>query len=715
RAHCDEPVARRASQGGGTRPRFRCHLLIQDAKDGIDWLRTVCATGRCVPVRVGDRWHFIVDRAQPLPVEQFDDGSIARDGSGRLQLTYKRGLTTGGSNVANRIVAQFSNARAEGRTDTVAWPAVGEAWLGGDDAEPVNEQTVRLEGVTDPEQALDECVFLARKRRFVSRGVEFTTTKQAVAVLPGDRFDLASSTLGYSIATGRLLPGSGVDSLRLDRSVVLEAGTVYQIQIQHHDGTVELATIAGQPGEYPAGYALSLAAALGQAPGEWAGYALGLPGVVAKPFTAQRVWPEADGEGGGLVWKLAATEYVAGVYDGGVGTIDVPDYSSLASTRTAPGPVVQLVVDDRVTNGVRTVRLGWRQTAADQAITASFRVYRRIPGTIAAVLVPGAAVGRAAAIIELSDLLTAFEFAVVAVSPLGSALSPYDPRVLWSGIVYGLGPPAPTAPTPATATAGADGSYTLSWPAVDGAAGYQVCACSLATSRPFVGVENALVLARTESPSLGGLRLGPALAQRFYVRSVSDTGRLSHGVGVVGVATPAAPPGTSVADTFTPSLSASGTLSNLAWDAGAGAAGRLELIDASIPGTFTTAVRDLGSSAATELMPRLVTENDAADPAIEDLAFGVPGLEADQWGLVARPGGVPVVGMLFPPYPDAAQAWGVEVRTSVDNVTWSTWAAVPILAGLSGTFRYHQTRVTLSRTAAPYRPGLARLDVVAVR
>lgn len=715
----------KAKRRGGTRKQFAYNALIQDARNGIDGLMKICEAGRCVPVQVGDQWHFIMDRAQPFPVEQYDDGCIACADDGAAEFTYRRGLTFGGANVPNHVVVQYPDAARQGRTDTQEWPEPdnteqpeNQLWLGGEDAEPRHTQTVRLEGITDGDQAKDEAIFRARKLRFMSRGTEFVTTKLVPAVQPGERFDLACSVAGYGMASGRLESGSVEGMVRLDRSVTLESGVEYSLQVQHHDGTLELATIAMPSGHYEAGSPLALEVPLAQNPsadGDYAGYALGAVGKAVKPFLCTGV--KATGEDNGTFrWSISCVEYVPGVYDGGVGTIGSIDYSSLVTSRTPPGPVLEIRANEQVLNGIRQVTLSWRQSPADAAITASFKIYRRSAGSTAAILVPGVigGGGRRGAIFELADLDAAYQFAAIAVSPMGACLSAFDTRIPWTGVVYGLGPPPPPPPTGLTLTqVGTGNTYTLSWDPVENATGYQVLFGGDTTGLPNVGAEDCLVLARTADTQLTGLELPPGEACRFFVRSVNVNGRMSTTASTIEEATPATPAGQTIKNTYTPDFTVDGTLTNLVWD---GTDGRIELDDANTDGVFESGTIDTGAATLTELTFRPDTANDYADLTIDAFKpnLAMPSIAADQWGVVSGAGETAVVGMLMPPFPDDEQAWIFEVRTSVDGATWTGWLTVPSCSGVTHTMRYYELRITLRRKTADgaYRPALRGITVV---
>lgn len=696
--YCDEAVP---TAGAGTRPRFRCDLALDTERSPIEWLRVICGTGRCLPVTSGGLWRFVVDRPQATPVEVFGDGSIAVGEDGAARIEYVREHAEGGVVRPNRLLCQFESAEQEGEPELLAYPELGEAWLA---TEPVLEETIKLEGVTGVDQAWAELLYRMGKVRFQTRSVEFVTTRPAVAVQPGDRFDLAASLVGWGLASGRLRAGATASTIILDRTVTLEAGVDYVVSVLFDSGSTETRALAVSPGTYAAGEVLSLASPLSAAPPEFAEYVVGRSEVHVKPFLCTGVSLE---DGAGLLWRVRGVEYVEGIYEGDPATIQLPNYSSLNSPSKPPGPLAELTVREIRGESTLYVELAWRQEVQDEENTATFRVYRRKVGTQTWVLIPGLTPGRRAVVVELTGTDLAYEFVVVAVSIGGAFLSPYDPRHPIARLVFGLLIPPPPPPSNLVAVQEAGNTYRLEWDPVDDAVEYQVLTGGDSTSLPNAGAEDCLVLARTIETFLGGLELTPGVSRTFWVRSVGANGRLSFTASEVTVADPDLPAGESVKDDSDLDLEATGTASGLTYNSGAG---RLELSSPGSAGSWTSDEVDTGALTLTELTFRAGTANDADDPAVASDPFKVPSIAADQWGVVD--GGPPLaVGMLMPPWPDDEQSWVFEVRTH-DGVGWSAWEALGPCASVRRTFQKYQLKATLDRDDAPYRPALRALRVV---
>lgn len=705
--------------------RHEINVVLDTHRDGVEWLRQLAAGGRAVPVTVGGTWRWIVDRPQADPVEVFTDGSVAVDEAGKATLVYKRELTTGAVRRANRLVMQFENGQQAGQADVVAWPAQGQLWLGGTSPEQVREQSGRLDGITDPDLAMAETVYRMKRLRYQGRTVRFTTTHPVVIVQPGDRFDLASSLAGYAVASGRCAETSGKDALVLDRTLQLAAGTGYTVRVYHNDNSVETRAIATS-GTVPAGGVLPMLPPLSTNPAG-AEYAVLQNTLELKPYICTRVGCD---DSDSMSWTVEGIEYVAGVYDADPNAVpNLPQYSTLRDPNTAPGPVRDLRVFERlvprvvIVAGVSTtqwlnqVELSWAQNPGDAENTATFRVFRRIVGTSAWVLVPEPSIGRRAAVLEISDLGRGYQFTVVAVSLFGATLSPYDPRLPIASLAINSQQGPPAAPTGLALTQVSGNNYRLSWNASTDAVEYQVLTGRHTDAQVKNGAFDAYVMARTADTSISNLYLPSGRQCTFWVRAVGVNQRMSDPAASVTLASPAVPAGRAVANTATPSLSGAGTRTNLTHAAsptfnGATQAARLELTNPASEGTYEAPEVDLTTTADTVLAYRIGTANDTDDVAVNTNPISAtPGPEADQWGLVTAG---KAVGMLFPPWPDSRLAYAVEYRVH-NGTTYGSWTAWPAFGNVQAVMQKYQVRVRMARGAAPYRPALTSLETVASR
>lgn len=731
RDYCAEQITH---PSGATTSRFGFDMVLDSQRDGIDWLSAVCAAGRAVPSTVGGVWRFMVHRPQDIAVETFTDRSIARDeGTGAAMIKYRRELATGAVRRPNRVALQFENEQQGDQPDVAVYPLDGKQWFGETANEQPREQSSRVDGVTNPDRAIAEAVYRMRRLRFQTRTVKFTTTKHAVAVQPGDRFDLASSLPGYGVASGSVLEGSSANVIRIDRTIDMQSGLAHSVRVIAADGTVETRPLVLAPTIIPAGGGVQLATPLSSPPTEGDEYAILVDGLELKPYICTSVSLDDPDR---LLWSIEGIEYIPGVYDlDPDAIIEVDPYSTLDDPSTPPGPVRDLRAFERLEevvvpdgNGGTTIaivnrlELSWQQTPADAERTATFRIYRRTLGTSSWVLIPEPKISRRSAVLEITDLERAYQFAVVAVSIFGSALSPNDPRVPVVSIGFnsqgGILPP----PDNVTLTQQTGNVYTLSWDPEPDAVAYQVLAYSESDSQVNARAFDFTPIARTSETELTDLALCPGKVNEFLVRSIASNGRLSVSVYrdrdtpadlASASVTPGDPAGRTGVSSLTYSLTKDGTLTNLVGVPspsfnGQTQNGRLELVSAGSPGVFLGDEIDLGSELEYELEIIIAVANDTDMVNLDtDPLTQMPGVEADQWGIVQSD---LEVGMISPPHPDTELGYLIEVRTYA-SAAWGSWSVWDPFTPHVGTFSKYQVRITLTRERAPYRPALRGITV----
>jgi len=719
RTHCAETISRPA---GGTRARYTCNGQMGEKKNAIDWLNSIAAAGKARVIPFGNALSWVVEKPQAQPVEIFNDGTIARDEKGVAKFRWRREYATAGLQRKNQMIVQFKNKATGGRTETITYPRVGELWLGGPSAESPNSDQKSLDWCNDLDEAAAFAVVEMNKARALTRTVRFTPTTPFPAIRPGERFDLATRLMGYGHASGRVRAGSTTTAVVLDQAVTFEEGRVYRLKVVQADASVEVRTITSPTGDYPRGTAIMLESALTQAPVEDADYVVenAAENRIAKPYTLTRL---ASADTKEKLWEIEGIEYDANVYSTTPGVVVVPSYSGLVTPQTPPGPVTGLRAFERIDPATNRARaeLSWNQLPVDAANTSIFRIYRRPTGTTTWQLIPTANVARRTAVIDLTSLDRGYDFCVVAVSVGGAFLSPNDPRHPTATLVLGLSDDPPPAPTTVTITNVAGNGYDLSWTAVEGAVGYVVYSGSYPASGLYSDIVDAFVVARVEANFLLGLRL-PVFTPTdhpicFYVRSVGRNGRMSLGVLAAPPTAPTggeshvtidnanAPAGMAVKSTHELNLTGTGTATNLATVSGA-----ITPSNVALDGVWESADLDTGALSLTQLALHLRTKNFAEDPDLIDVPFLVPSIEADQWGVTGL-GPPRVVGMLFPPYPDDRHQFVVEIAIKIGG-SYGPWTRVTPFALFQATLRYFKVRITMRRGAYPYRPGVARLDVV---
>lgn len=736
----------------GMRARYACDLVLDRQQRPEEWLRTILATADAVPIPTGSVWSALHEEPITLPVEHFADGDIlAVDGVAQVEV--RREWTGDGGERPNQIIIQLAaavdddgNPLADSRSDAIRYPDDGQLWLATEDPRP---ETVRLDGVTDRDQALAKAMLLARKARLLSRSTTITTTRPFVSALPGDLVTIACDVMGWGLS-GRLTGEPTATSIRIDRDLEMATGGEYAIRVEYADGSAAIVPLAiqGGPTLIPAGTPVPLAAgsSLPSSPPIWATYTVGRVESVGKPHVVTSV-SLADVEA--RTWRIEAREYDPRVFDTSGVVLPGVNYSELGSLTAPPGPMRTLVATDETIAGRRVLSLNWTQSPIDARRTATVRIYRRRPGGSVAsgsgmsgesgsgggggafaagawVLEPAVidAAARRATLDQLSLADAAYEFVVVGVSAAGASLSPSDSRHPLARVAFGLGGPTPLPHTSLVAAVSGGNRVRLGWTPAEGLSRAQVSSCGFdhfsGTNTAGESIEHALPIARSEpgpaSTSIGPLALPPNVAARFWVRSCDgppETGRLSREYAWISV-TPGVPPGRVVKNDTTLTTSSAGAV---AVDLGANSAlggSQWILLGSSATGTVTFAAVDTGAATQAELtfLPGLVSRT--GNPAMRDLDLMLPSLEADSWSVRRlTPFSAAMLLPTLPPWPDEAVRVIYEVRLN-DGTAWGAWTPIAFGEAVSGLIRQWQMRATLSvaNPDKPYRIGLRSIRVV---
>lgn len=748
---CDQLVDRFPGPGGlsrGQRKRYACNLSLDRPRRADEWLRTILACADAVPLPTGGVWTLLSEEPQPVSVESFGDGDMLAGDDGEAQIEIRREWTGAGGERPNQIIAQIEAvddpadpaALRDSRSDTVRFPADGERWLAQESPRP---ETVRLEGVTDRDQALARAMVLALKARRISRSVSFTTTRPFVACLPGDRIDVSCDVMGWGLS-GRLLAGNTASVVRLDRDLEMPTGVEMALRVEYADGTLGVAALVvqGGPTLIPAGTPLPLAAgaSLPAAPPDLAAYAVGRVDAVSKPMIVTSV---AMADGPRRLWKIEAQEYDESIFDPSGASLPPVVYSTLETLTMAPGPMRSISALDETIAGRRVVTVSWSQSAIDARRTGGVRIYRRRPGSVATgttgaggggvailagawVLEPARidAAARRAVLDQLALGDVAYEFVAIAVSPAGVSLSPDDTRHPVARLALGLAGPTPLPHTGLVAAVSGGNRVRLGWTPVSGLLRAQVSSCGFdhfsGANTSGQSIEHALPIARTEpgpgSTSIGPLALPPNVPARFWVRSCDgppETGRLSREFAWLSV-TPGVPPGRAVKSDVTLTTASAGAVPvNLGANIALGGS-QWVLLGSASTGTVTFAAVDTGAATLAELtfLPGLVQRHQ--NPSMSSLDLMLPSLEADSWSVRRL---TPVVAAelvpTLPPWPDEAVRVSYEVRLN-DGTAWGAWMPIAFGEAVSGLIRQWQMRatITVANVDKPYRIGLRSIRVV---
>jgi hypothetical protein len=301
--------------------RYQLDYVVDAPQSAWDVVLLICQVGNAVPF-----W-----RGNKISVKYEFASAHGRGSNSVAAKTRTQLLTTG--NVENFQVRYFNNASRpgvidlqilDGGNDYQQAPVSVQDPLGGfDDPRTIaplgyTKQAMQLYGVVRKSQARRIGLFMHGVNREIGSEVSFVVPPEALAADLGDVIGVQhdafrpydQESFGYRLTEA----ATASTTVKLDHDVTLAAATTYELVLRQSDGTVALRTITSGAGSYPAGTAITLAAAVTCA--KAAVVAFGRQGKVVKDYLIVAVSLTED-----LKREVRALEWVPSIYaDPNVGT-----------------------------------------------------------------------------------------------------------------------------------------------------------------------------------------------------------------------------------------------------------------------------------------------------------------------------------------------------------------------------------------------------------
>lgn len=274
--------------------RDLCDILINERRQGWDWLKELMGEGRGAIIPSGGKLKCVVERDRFPNLPYSMPGNILE---GSLQTTWG-----GQGSPPNTIRGEFPDEDRNEVLSVVEYPEdIG--------TEPVREELVSLRSIVRRSQAYREIAFRLKKLRNVKRRFAWTSPMTALVSEPFDvdslSYDTVNHKRGISGFAGR---DSTITMLYLDRLVSLEPATTYALTVRHlADNTSERKLIATAAGTWGA---LQPTVDFATAPAEGDIWAFGQQNVHMPDILIEQVTRQDDG-----TYKIEASQYDATLYE----------------------------------------------------------------------------------------------------------------------------------------------------------------------------------------------------------------------------------------------------------------------------------------------------------------------------------------------------------------------------------------------------------------
>lgn len=301
--YCEEKVP---DGQGGYEKRFRMDVVIDSNTKALDVLIQLCATFNAMPVYSAGGISFKVDK-EANPTQLFSMGNMVKDTFAQSWKTLKE--------IPNVLEIQFMDKDKDYRQETIAY--IDEDALAAGD--PMRKSQVRL-FTTRASYAIRAGRYALKVAKYINRSISFKASIDAVACQAGDIISVSHDVPQWGFS-GRVQAGSTTILVKLDRTMVIEDGKSYKIQVRFSDDTIEEQSITSPTGSYTE----VECTAFSVAPQAFDVYAIGETNKVKKDFRVVSVQREGKDE-----VQISALEYDENVYDDSDIILPQNNYSSLS-------------------------------------------------------------------------------------------------------------------------------------------------------------------------------------------------------------------------------------------------------------------------------------------------------------------------------------------------------------------------------------------------
>ena len=215
RAFCAESIPKYTSSPSNE-TRFLFDGVFDAAAAGWESLLQVCATARCVPVKLGNRIKFKLERQKTM-TQVF---TVADMKKGSLNITY-----VNPEERKNVIELSFLNASKNFEQDQVTESAEGLD----ENSMSVRKDPVTMYGVTRDTQARRQAAYLLRSEQYTMKLISFESGLDAIGCEVGDVIGISHDVPEWG-ASGRIASlEAGTDAILLDRAHYYEGNVIYSI------------------------------------------------------------------------------------------------------------------------------------------------------------------------------------------------------------------------------------------------------------------------------------------------------------------------------------------------------------------------------------------------------------------------------------------------------------------------------------------------------
>ena len=288
---CDEGVD---DLEGNKEKRMMLDIVLDTPDRALNVINRICNTFRGLLHISAGKIRLVVEKTEDSSYN-FNMSSII---AGSFVMQY-----VSNKNIPNVLTVQYTNKDKDYRQDSVE--------LGDNTAieagASIRQKSVQMYGCTRTSQALREATILLKKLKHHNKPISFRTGYSALPCEIGDVVSVQHDLPAWGDG-GRVACGSTTTLVSLDKAVILDLGSTYEIEVKRgHTDTIEKRTVLSAGGQFTEVEVTSVFSFTPEKYDEWS---LGIQNQVNEPCRITSIERSYDG-----LIQIGAVNYVEAAYD----------------------------------------------------------------------------------------------------------------------------------------------------------------------------------------------------------------------------------------------------------------------------------------------------------------------------------------------------------------------------------------------------------------
>ena len=301
--YCEEKVP---DGEGGFEKRFRMNVVLDSSTKALDLLTQLCSIFNGLPFYSEAAIKIQIDKEEDS-VQLFTMGNIIKDSFQQSWKSQKE--------VPNILEVQFLDKDQDYKQETIAYQDYASLAAG----DPERKQTIRI-FATHISQVIRTARYNMKVAKNINRTFSFRVGIDALACQPADVISIQHDVPQWGWG-GRVKTGSTTSSVVVDQTLTIEDGKNYSVQVQFADDSIEERVVTNVPGDVTT---LTVSSVFSSAPTKFDKFTFGETNSIEKKARIFSMDRASNNEA-----EISCAEYITSVYDDSDIVKPVSNFSAL--------------------------------------------------------------------------------------------------------------------------------------------------------------------------------------------------------------------------------------------------------------------------------------------------------------------------------------------------------------------------------------------------